>query len=167
MLDVLAWVAALSGLVLGAAAALVPGFPGCAVALLGLVAFAALTDFRVVGPWALALAGLVTVAGSVGQVLAPVATGRAAGGTAGVASGATLGAIGGALLPLPGAAWLGAVIGGVTLGLLWSRGAFVGWVRGAVGTAGGCLYGAVIDLLAVLGVGAILGFADFLATLRP
>lgn len=162
-MEVLAWTAALGGLGLGAVAAFVPGFPGCAVALLGLVAFAALTDFRVVGPDALALGALITVVGALGQVVAPVATGRAAGGTAGVASGATLGAVLGALVPLPGASFVGAVAGAAALGWWWSRGAFVAWVRGLVGTAGGCLYGVVLDLLAVLAIGAVLGLADFLA----
>ena len=35
----------MGGLLLGGLASFVPGFPGCAVALLGLVAFAGLTDF--------------------------------------------------------------------------------------------------------------------------
>jgi uncharacterized protein YqgC (DUF456 family) len=165
-MEVLAWTAALAGIGLGAVAAFVPGFPGCAVALLGLVAFAGLTDFEVVGPSALALAGLVTVVGAVGQVAAPVATGRAAGGTAGVATGAMLGAIAGALVPLPAAAWLGSVAGAALLGFWWSRGAFTAWLRGVVGTGGGCLYGVVLDLLAVLGVGAVLGLADFLHAVR-
>ncbi len=165
-MEVVAWTAALAGLGLGAIAALVPGFPGCAVALLGLVSFAALTDFRVVGPGALACGALLTVVGTVGQIAAPVATGRAAGGTAGVATGAMLGAVAGAAIPLPGASWLGAVLGAALLGLFGSRGAVVGWVRGVVGTGGGCLYGAVVDLLAVLGIGAVLGLADFLAAAR-
>jgi hypothetical protein len=136
------------------------------VALLGLVAFAGLTDFQVVGPGALACAALVTVVGAFGQVVAPVATGRAAGGTAGVASGATLGAIAGAFVPIPGAALAGAILGAALLGFFWSRGAFTRWLRGLVGTAGGCFYGVVLDLVAVLGVGAILGLADFLRAAR-
>jgi uncharacterized protein YqgC (DUF456 family) len=165
-MELLAWSAALGGLGLGAVASFVPGFPGCAIALLGLVAFAGLTEFRVVGPSALALAGLMTVVGAFGQVAAPVATGRAAGGTAGVATGAMLGAVAGAVVPLPASSWLGAVLGAALLGFFWSRGAFLRWLRGVVGTGGGCLYGIVLDLLAVLGVGAVLGLADFLAAVR-
>ena len=165
-MEVLAWSAALGGIGLGAVSAFVPGFPGCAVALLGLVAFAALTQFTIVGPGALSCAALVTVIGALGQVAAPVASGRAAGGTAGVASGATLGAVVGAFVPLPGAAWLGAVAGAAVFGFLWSRGAFTRWVRGVVGVGGGCLYGVALDLVAVLGVGAVLGLADFLHTAK-
>ncbi|MCB9689114.1 MAG: DUF456 family protein [Alphaproteobacteria bacterium] len=162
-MELLAWTCAGLGLVLGGVGALVPGFPGCAVALLGLVAFAGLTDLRTVGPGALVLAACVVVIGSFGQLAGPVAGGRAAGGTAGAATGAALGAAAGAFVPLPGAAWGGAVVGAALLGLVASRGELVGWVRGVVGTAGGCLVGVLADLVAVLAIGAILGFADFLA----
>lgn len=161
----LAWTCAGAGLVLGGVGALVPGFPGCAVALLGLVAFAGLTDLRVVGPGALLLGACVVVVGSFGQLVGPVAGGRAAGGTAGAATGAALGAAAGAFVPLPGAAWVGAVAGAVVIGLLSSRRELAGWVRGVVGTAGGCLVGALADLTAVIAIGAILGLADFLASL--
>lgn len=162
----LAWTCAIGGLVLGGVAALVPGFPGCAVALLGLVAFASATDFTIVDPWALAVAAGITVAGALGQLAGPVAGARATGGTAGAATGAALGAIAGAVIPVPGAAWVGAVTGAATLGFLASRGSFVGWVKGVVGTAGGCAVGIVADLVAVLGIGGVLGLADFLHAVR-
>lgn len=153
----------MGGLLLGGVASFVPGFPGCAVALLGLVAFAALTDFAIVGPPALVVAAGITVAGALGQVTAPVVAGRAAGGTAGAATGAALGAALGALVPVPGVAWVAAILGAATLGLLLSRGQIVAWVRGVIGTTAGCAFGIVADGLAVLALGAVLGLADFLS----
>ena len=161
-METLAWTSAMGGLLLGGLASFVPGFPGCAVALLGLVAFAGLTDFEVVTGPALLVAAGITVAGAFGQVTGPVLAGRAAGGSAGVATGAALGAAFGALVPVPGAAWLGAVTGAVALGFVLSRGQWIAWVRGAVGTAGGCLVGWAADLVAVLAIGAVLGLAEFL-----
>jgi uncharacterized protein YqgC (DUF456 family) len=158
-------VCAATGIVLGAIAGLVPGFPGCAVALLGLVAFASLTDFAVVPPGALLFAAGITGVGAVGQLGAPIATSRALGGSAGAATGAAVGAAVGALIPLPGASWVGAVLGAVTLGLVASRKELLAWVRGAVGAAGGCLVGIAADELAVLGIAAVLGVCDFVSRL--
>ncbi len=162
-MELLAWTCAGAGVVLGGFGALIPGFPGSAVALLGLVAYAGLTDMRSVGPAALVLAACIVVVGSFGQLAGPVAGGRAAGGTAGAATGAALGAAAGAFVPLPGAAWACAVLGSALVGFLGSRGELVGWVRGVIGTAGGCLVGVLADLVAVLGVAAVLGLADFVA----
>jgi uncharacterized protein YqgC (DUF456 family) len=157
----LAWTCALAGLILGGIAALVPGFPGCAVALLGLVAFAGLTDFVVVTPGALVVATGITVVGTVAQVTAPVVSSRAAGGSAGAATGAALGALLTAWIPVPGVSWVGAMLGALVLGFFGSRGEWIGWIRGLVGTAGGCLVAFAADGLAVLAIGAVLGFADF------
>lgn len=157
----LAWTAAVGGLLLGGFASLIPGFPGCAIALLGLVAFAGITDFAIVGPDALVLAAVVTALGALAQLVGPVAGNRAAGGTAGSATGAALGAALGAAIPVPGASWTGAVIGAVILGVLTSRQGVVRAVRGMVGTASGCLVGAAIDFAAVVANGAILATADF------
>lgn len=159
----LAWLCAMAGVVLGGAAALVPGFPGSAVALLGLVAFAGLTDFRIVPPAALVLGAVIVVVSAVGQLAGPVVAGRAAGGTAGAATGAALGAALGAVIPVPGASWAAAVAGAVLIGVLSSRKQVVRWVRGVVGTAAGCLAGVLVDLLGVLAIAALLGLSDFLA----
>ena len=163
-MEILAWGCAVVGLVLGCGGALVPGFPGCAVALLGVVAFAGLTGFEIVTPPALVVAALVTAAGAIGQLSGPVVSSRAFGGSAGAATGAAIGAAFCSLIPLPGVAWGGALVGALTLGLLASRREVVGWLRGVLGTAGGCLVSIGIDLLAVLGVAAVLGVSDFLAT---
>ncbi len=160
-METLAWICAVSGFVLGGLGCLVPGFPGAAVALLGLVAFAGITDFAIVTPPALVIASLVAVAGSVGQITGPVVASRATGGTAGVATGAALGTALGSVVPLPGAAWIGAMLGALLLGLVASRRELLGWVRGVVGTAGGCLVAVVSDALGVLGVAAVLGVSDF------
>lgn len=166
----LAWSCALAGLALGGIAAWVPGFPGCAVALLGLVAFAALTDFQILTDSALLLAALITAVGALGQLTSPVATSRALSGSAGAATGAALGAALGALVPVPGVSLLSALAGAALLGLLWSRGELRAWLRGVTGAAGGCVLSVAIDALAVLALGALLGFADFwyqLALVRP
>jgi hypothetical protein len=128
----------------------------------GLVGFAALTDFEVLTQPALVLCAAITVAGTVGQLAGPVVAGRAAGGTAGAATGAALGAVLGSLVPVPGASWIGAVLGATVLGVGLGREALVGWVRGVVGTAGGCAVGVVADAVAVLALGAVLGVSDFL-----
>lgn len=165
-MEALAWTCAIGGLLLGGIASLVPGLPGCAVALLGLVAFAGITGFEVIDPPALLVASAIAVAGALGKLTGPVLAARAAGGSAGAATGAAIGAMIGALVPVPGVSWALAVLGAVTLGLLASRGAFVAWVRGVIGTTGGCLVGLAADAIAVLGIGAVLGFADFWHTLH-
>lgn len=161
MIETIAWVSALGGLLLGAFAALVPGFPGSAVALLGLVAFAGLTDFRIVTQEALVLAVLIALAGALAQVAAPVIASRAAGGTAGVATGAALGAVLGSLVPLPGASWIAAVLGAVLLGVLGAREGVIRTVRGILGATGGCFVAVAVDFVSVLGVGAVLALAEF------
>lgn len=165
MTETLAWVAAIVGLALGGLASLVPGFPGAAVALLGVLAFAAMTDFRVVTPEALVLATLIALAGAVAQVAAPAVASRAAGGTAGAATGAALGAATGAFLPLPGASWAFAVGFAVILGVLGSRQGVLRALRGMVGAAGGCVLSVAVDFVAVLGVGAVLALATFASRL--
>ncbi|MEZ4238980.1 MAG: hypothetical protein R3F59_23070 [Myxococcota bacterium] len=158
----LAWTAAMAGVVLGGLATVVPGFPGCAVALLGLVAFAGLTGFEVVDPAALLVAAGIASVGAVAQLTAPVVASRALGGSAGAATGAAIGAAIGAVVPVPGVSWVLAIAGAATFGFVASRGAVVGWVRGLVGTAGGCVVGFAADAIAVLGIAAVLGLADFL-----
>lgn len=160
-MEPLAWTCALAGLLLGCGAALVPGFPGSAVALLGVVAFAGLTDFEIVTAEVLVLAVCVAAVGVFGQLAGPVIASRAAGGTAGAATGAALGAAAGSLVPVPGAAWVGAMLCGALLGVAGYREGLRRWLRGVVGTAGGCVVGGLIDLMSVLGVGAVLAIADF------
>ncbi len=160
-----AWSCAIGGLLLGGLAAPVPGFPGCAVALLGLVAFAALSDFAIVTPPALLVATALTVAGVVLQLAAPATASRVLGGSAGAATGAAVGALVGVVVPIPGASLALAVLGAATLGLLGSTRELGGWLRGVLGTSSGCLVGLAADALAVLGVGAVLAISDFLHAL--
>jgi len=162
-MEVLAWSCAIGGLVLGGVSAFVPGFPGSAVALLGLLAFAGLTDFSIVTSEALILATLIALAGALGQIAAPAVSSRAAGGTAGVATGAALGAALGALIPLPGASWGAGILGGLLLGIVGSREGFLKTIRGMIGTAGGCVVAVAVDLVSVLGIAAVLAVADFMA----
>ncbi|MBT3218646.1 MAG: DUF456 family protein [Proteobacteria bacterium] len=165
--ETIAWCCAVGGLFLGGLGALVPGFPGSAVALLGLVAFAALTGFEIVTQEALVLATLVAGAGAVGQLLAPMVGSRLLGGTAGAATGAALGAAVGAIFPIPGMGWLLALICALVLGLITQSKTWVQKFRGAVGVFSGCLVSMAADLAAVLGVGAILAVADFLSAITP
>lgn len=159
----LAWACALAGFGLGAVLALLPGFPGCAVSLLGLVAYAGLTDFAVLPAEAVPVAAFVTLMGSLAQLAAPAITSRAFGGAAGGATGAALGASMGILLPLPGWAWVLAVVGAAVGGVLGTRAGWRAWVRGVVGATGGCLTGAVVDLVVTLALAALLAVADFQA----
>lgn len=162
MTEALAWTCAIGGIGLGGIAVLFPGFPGCAVALLGLVAFAGLTDFAVVTHEALVLAaGLVAVAAIV-QLAGPALGSRALSGTAGAATGAALGAALGTLVPVPGFAWGLAIVGAVALGYATGWKGFARWVRGVIGAAGGCCLSAAADALGVLACGAVLGLADYL-----
>ena len=87
-METLAWTAALAGLGLGGVLAVVPGFPGCAVSLLGVVAFAALTDFSRLPPEGLVVAAWITLFGALCQLAAPEWTSRAVGVAAGVETGA-------------------------------------------------------------------------------
>ena len=159
----LAWGCALAGLLLGGFGALIPGFPGSAVALLGLVSFAAITDFTILGPEALLLATLIAVAGVIAQLLSPVISARAAGGTAGVATGAAIGVLIGAFVPFPAAPLVFGWIGAILLGILGVREGVVSTLRGWVGVSSGCLVAVGADLVAVLALGAILAVADFSA----
>jgi uncharacterized protein YqgC (DUF456 family) len=157
----MAWLCVMAGLGLGLAIVPIPGLPGSAVALLGLVAFAALTDFSPVGHGALVVGAMVAGAGTVGQIVgAPIAS-RALGGSAGAATGAAAGALTGVFLPVPGATWvvagLGALVGALVGGGTWRSRA-----KGVVGAAGGCLVSSAWDLLGVLGVGAVLAVSDLL-----
>ena len=158
-----AWMCAITGLGLGAMASLVPGFPGSAVALLGLVCFAGLTDFTVLGEEALVLATVIAIFASVGQIAGPAVGSRSMGGTAGVATGAALGAVIGTFIPVPGAAWVCAVLLGAGLGIVATRKSVLSWLRGVVGAAGGCCVSAGIDFLAVLALGGILAISDYMA----
>jgi len=160
--ETIAWLCASAGLVLGLGAVFVPGFPGSAVALLGLVAFAGLTGFEIVTREALVLATVIAAAGALGQVLGPALSSRALAGSAGAATGAAVGAALGTLVPIPGVAWGAALVGAILLGGSLSWKGVREWLRGVVGAAGGCCLSGVIDGVAVLGVGAVLGLADFL-----
>lgn len=166
MSEAVAWACAVLGVVLGGIAAFVPGFPGAAVALLGAVAFAAITDFRVVPPPALAFATAIAVVATGVQLLAPVSASRAAGGTAGAATGAALGAIVGAFVPLPAASAALAIAGAVVLGAFGARRQTLAWIRGVGGAASGCMVGIAADLVAVVAIAAILALADFAAAVR-
>jgi uncharacterized protein YqgC (DUF456 family) len=163
VIDSVAWACALGGLALGGLGVLVPGFPGCAVALLGLVAFAGLTDFAVVTHEALVLAAGFTLAGAAAQLAGPALASRAMAGTAGAATGAALGAALGTLVPVPGFAYGAAVLGALVLGVAGGWKGVAAWLRGVVGAAGGCCVSAAADGLAVLACGAVLGVADYLA----
>lgn len=164
MSETVAWACALGGLVLGGLAVLVPGFPGCAVALLGLVAFAAITDFQIVTREALVLATMLVGLGAVAQLLGPALGSRALAGSAGAATGAAIGAALGTLVPIPGFAWGAAVVGAIALGGALSYEGVIAWIRGVIGAAAGCLVSAAFDGLGVLAVGAVLAIADFMRT---
>ncbi len=154
-----------AAIVLGGIAAFVPGFPGSAVALIGLVAFAGLTDFAIVDEYALLVGALICLGSTVAQIASPAVASRAAGGTAGAASGAAIGAVLGSLIPFPGAAFGGGLLGAALLGLAFSREGVVNALRGIVGAAGGCALAIAVDLLAVLGMGAILAVSVFASRL--
>jgi uncharacterized protein YqgC (DUF456 family) len=150
------------GLVLGLLGALVPGFPGAAVALSGVAAYAALTGFEVVTEDALLLAALLALAGGFAQGLAPVWGLRLLSRASGAATGAAAGAALGLLSPLPlGAIVLGTL--GSLVGIVVGRGGFASRVAALGGVVGAVTVAVVVDLLAVLGIGAVLGVSQFLA----
>lgn len=162
---VLAWASALLGLGLGMGLALIPGVPGATVALLGLVAFAGLTGFDVVGEPQLLLAATVAVIAAVVQGLSPVFTSRAWGGSAGAATGAVVGAVVGSVVPLPGLGWLLSVAGALVLGVWGARHEPVAYGKGVSGAAVGCVSGAAVDAVGVLAIGGILAVSVFAAGL--
>ena len=164
MIDSVAWACAIGGIGLGGLAVLVPGFPGCAVALLGLVAFAGLTDFAIVTQEALILAAGFTLVGALAQLAGPALASRAMAGTAGAATGAAIGAALGTLVPVPGFAWGSAIVGALVLGVAGGWKGVAAWIRGVIGAAGGCCVSAAADGLAVVACGGVLGVADYLAT---
>jgi uncharacterized protein YqgC (DUF456 family) len=144
-------------------ASLIPGFPGSAVALLGLVCFGALTDFSILTEEALVLATVFAALGSLGQVAGPALSSRAFGGASGAATGAALGASIGSLVPIPGMLWVGGLLGAALFGITLTRHSVITWLRGVIGAAGGCVVSAGIDFVAVLAQAAILAIADFRA----
>ena len=165
MEETLGYLVVSAAFVLGGIAALIPGFPGSAVALIGLVAFAGLTDFAIVNEYALLVGGLLCLGSTVAQVASPAVASRAAGGTAGAASGAALGAVLGALIPFPGATFGGGVVGAILLGVMFSREGVVNTLRGIVGATSGCALAIAVDLLAVLALAGILAISVFAARL--
>ena len=90
----LAWVCAGVGFGFGAALSVVPGFPGCVVALAGVFGFAWLTDFTVLPPSGLWLAAGLTALGAVGQLVGPVLGTKALGGSIRSVGGVVRGVIG-------------------------------------------------------------------------
>lgn len=164
-MEQLAWLTALSGFTLGGLLAVVPGFPGCAVSLLGVVAFAGLTDFAVLPREAMPVAAGLTLIGALAQVAAPAVTSSAVGGAAGAATGAALGASLGLMAPIPGLGWLFALAGAIVGAAIGQRPGWRAAVRGVVGSAAGCATGAVIDLLVTLALAAMLAVADFLGAM--
>ena len=164
-METLAWACGLGGVVLGGAAVFVPGFPGAAVAFLGVVAFSALTDFAIVPREGVVLAGGLALVAAVAQLLGPALASRALAGTAGAATGALVGAALGLLVPVAGVGYGLAVLGAMIGGAVASREGVVAWLRGVSGAAGGCCLAAAVDALAVLGCAAILAIGDFVRTL--
>ena len=147
-------------LLLALLAAFVPGFPGTAIALLGVVAYAELDGPGGVGHDAQTVSAMFALAGLVGQLAGPVLSVRAAGGPAGAATGAGLGAIIGALTLFPGAPWLLAVVGALLCAIVGSKGApWLARVRAPVGATAGCLIAILSDLIAVLAIAGVLAVA--------
>lgn len=165
MIDTLAWAVALAAIALGGFASFIPGFPGCAVAWIGLVAYAGLTDFSTLPPSALVVGGLLVAGAALVQVASPAIMSRALGGTAGAATGAALGASLGALVPIPLASVFGGFIGAALLGIAFSREGVVAALRGIFGAATGCGLSIAVDFVAVVGIGAILALTEFVARL--
>lgn len=150
---------------LGGLLAPVPGFPGCAVAYLGVVAYAGLTDFRTLPIPALWIGLALVVVATLAQLVAPAVTSRATGGAAGAATGAALGATVGLIAPVPAVAWVASLAGALVGGFALSRRGIVDLVRGMVGTAGGCVTGAVIDGVAILALASLVAIGDLAAVL--
>lgn len=164
-MEIAAWSCALGGMVLGGLLAPVPGFPGCAVAYLGVVAYAGLTDFRTLPVPALWIGLALVVVATLAQLVAPAVTSRATGGAAGAATGAALGATVGLIAPVPVVAWVASLLGALVGGFALSRRGFVDLLRGLVGTAGGCVTGAVVDGVAILGLASLVAIGDLAAVL--
>lgn len=145
---------AVLGILAGLVLACVPGVPGAVVALLALVAWATLGPG--VPPSAMLLGVMFALTGALAQAVAPLWAIRAVSGSAGAATGAVVGVAIGLLVPLPlvslGLGCLGAGVGALVAGPgLRSR-------VGALGVGCASLVVAVgVDLLAVLGIAAILG----------
>lgn len=129
------------------------------MALLGLVAFSALTDFSLLPPGALALAAAVSLLALAGQASAPIWGHRALRGSAATASAAALGAAIGFLVPIPGFSFVLAISGAVLTALFWRPWQVRANLRGVAGTAGGCLVAIAADGIAVVAQGGILGLS--------
>jgi hypothetical protein len=156
------WTIASLGLTFGVLGACIPGFPGAIVALLGVAAFAALTGFSIVTADALRLAALLALAGGVAQRLAPIWGSRASADASGAATGAAAGATLGLISPLP----LGAIVFGTigsALGAPFGPARLVARVAALGGLVATALIAVLVDLLAVLGIGAVLAVAVYRA----
>lgn len=165
-MEILAWSCALGGIALGALGGLVPGFPGAAVALLGLAAYAGLTQFEVVGPRVLTACALLAVLSWLAQWAAPALTSRALRGAAGVATGAAVGAAFGAMLPIPALFLLTALLGAAAGALISRSEPLMARLRGLVGAGGGCLLAVAVDEIAVLAMASVLAAGDFWHTVQ-
>jgi uncharacterized protein YqgC (DUF456 family) len=163
VIEMFAWTVALVSIGLGAITALIPGFPGSVIALIGAVAFASLTGWRIVPPDALGVAALIALGGTIAQLAAPALLSRATGGTAGAATGAVVGAGLGALIPVPGMPYLTAVLGAAVGGAVGGSERTLGRIRGVIGAASGCGLAVAADLCAVTGIASVLAVCAFAA----
>lgn len=158
----LGWFLVMMGLATGLFLALIPGVPGVVFAWFGLVALRLCAGAEAVPDDALLLGALVTVAGFVGQLLTAVVGVRTVSSAPGPATGAALG---------PAFAWFapttaGAIVVGALgsfAGAIVGPGRFLARVSSTLGWVVGVGLSVMVDLLAVFGVGAVVGVLSFVA----
>ena len=71
-----------------------------------------------------------------------------------------MGAALGSLVPIPGFYWVAALVGSVFGGVWGTKGGLLKGFRGALGVAAGTVAAVLIDLLCVLGIGAVIALWD-------
>ena len=147
-------------LVIGCVCALIPGIPGSAFACFGVLGAVSLGALEGLDSNAqFLILGMATV-GSTGQFLAPMVGHQALGGSAGSGTGAVVGALLGSFVLIPGFYWVTALVGAFIGGLMGARRGLFESLRGALGVVLGVICAVLIDLLGVLGIGAVLALWD-------
>jgi hypothetical protein len=145
--EVLWWILALLLVVVGIAGSVLPALPGVTLVFLGLLLAAWIGDFQQVGPFLLAVLGLLTLLSFVIDLAATALGAKRVGATKLAVVGAALGTLAGLFLGLPGLV-LGPFVGAVA-GELMSHGQVQQATRAGIATWVGLLFGTLAKLALV------------------
>ena len=139
-MSVLLWIAGVALVATGIAGIVFPALPGHVLIFAGLLLAAWANDFTRVGPWTLAVIGVIAAASYVVDLVAAALGARHVGASKSAVAGAALGTLLGIPLGLPGVVFgplVGAILGELSVNRELARATGVGlaaWVGFLIGT---------------------------------